>query len=53
MECQTPILHDNVCDNGYGPENLAMVVNVMVEPLPHDVKVLEPTVYNLSMRLCL
>ena len=44
MECHTPILHGNVCDNGNGPENLAMVVNVVAELLLQDVKVLEITV---------
>ena len=37
MECQTPMLPGNVCGNGNGPEDLTMVVNVVVELLIHNV----------------
>ena len=53
MECWTPILNGNSCDNADGPENLAMLVHVVAEPLHQDVKVLEPTVYSLPTGSCL
>ena len=53
MECWTPVLHSNVCDNGNGPENLAMLVNVVVGPLVQNVKVLGLTIYSLPMVSCL
>ena len=43
MECWTPILHDIICDNGNGLENLAMLVDVVAELLLQDVNVLELT----------
>ena len=46
MECWTPILHGNVCDNGNGSENPAMLVNVVAELLLQDVKVFELTIYS-------
>ena len=52
MECWTPILQGNVCGNGTGPENPAMLLNVVVEPLLQDVKVREPTIYSLPMGSC-
>ena len=53
MECCTPVLHDNVCDNGNGPENLAILVNLVVELLLQDAKVHEPTTYSLPTGSCL
>ena len=47
MECWTPILHGNICDNGNGPENMAMLVNHVVELLLQDAFVLETTIYSL------
>ena len=45
MECWTPILLGNVCDNGNGLENQAMLVNVVAEPFLQHVKVLELTIW--------